>query len=452
MAARTLPGSKRLIRDYEWKGRVGESPQTLAEVFEFEKALDLKIERALSLRLAATGGGQRESRISRADRAVAKSAHQIGEAFAFFRAGNPGDRRRDVRAVSGRSRAGDWRIKLKKIRRMKPHVLSEEEERLLALGECGARRLRRGLLAADRCRHEIRRAPRRERARSGRSRKVPSLLSGEARSRVAETRVSPVLRRSFRITSSRSRRPWPTRSRPMSFARAREIIRRRSRRRSFSDDVPVAVYDGLIAAVRENLAPLFRYYDLRRRVLSSTSSIITTPMCRSSPRSRPHVTFDEAIENVLAALRRWARYVEALGEGLRGRWCDRYENKGKRSGAFSSGSYGAPPYILMNYKERCFLGRLHARARGRAFHAHLVRAAAQALSGLRLSDFPGRGGLHLQRRTADPSSCSRRRPTRRCAPTSSTGRSMTFAARSSGKRCSPSLRRSSMRSRKAANR
>ena len=49
-----------------------------------------------------------------------------------------------------------------------------------------------------------------------------------------------------------------------------------------------------------------------------------------------------------------AAYVDSLGEGFRGRWCDRYENKNKRSGAFSSGSYGAPPYILMNYKEDVF--------------------------------------------------------------------------------------------------
>ena len=48
-------------------------------------------------------------------------------------------------------------------------------------------------------------------------------------------------------------------------------------------------------------------------------------------------------------------YVDVLAEGLRaGRWCDRYETKGKRSGAFSSGSYEAPPYILMNYKEDVF--------------------------------------------------------------------------------------------------
>jgi oligoendopeptidase F len=47
-------------------------------------------------------------------------------------------------------------------------------------------------------------------------------------------------------------------------------------------------------------------------------------------------------------------YVDVLADGLRGRWCDRYETKAKRSGAFSSGSYGAPPYILMNYKEDVF--------------------------------------------------------------------------------------------------
>jgi oligoendopeptidase F len=44
-----------------------------------------------------------------------------------------------------------------------------------------------------------------------------------------------------------------------------------------------------------------------------------------------------------------------LGHGLRdGRWCDRYENKGKRSGAFSSGTYSSPPYIMMNYKSDVF--------------------------------------------------------------------------------------------------
>ena len=68
-----------------------------------------------------------------------------------------------------------------------------------------------------------------------------------------------------------------------------------------------------------------------------------------------HISFDEAVDKVLAALQPLGKeYVDVLRKGLRGRWCDRYETKGKRSGAFSSGSYGAPPYILMNYKEDVF--------------------------------------------------------------------------------------------------
>jgi oligoendopeptidase F len=62
------------------------------------------------------------------------------------------------------------------------------------------------------------------------------------------------------------------------------------------------------------------------------------------------------MEMVLDALAPLGKeYVQVLAEGLRSRrWCDRYENKGKRSGAFSSGSYDGPPYILMNYKQDVF--------------------------------------------------------------------------------------------------
>ena len=59
---------------------------------------------------------------------------------------------------------------------------------------------------------------------------------------------------------------------------------------------------------------------------------------------------------VLAALAPLGKeYIDVLTEGLHSkRWCDRYESRGKRSGAFSSASYGAPPYILMNFKEDVF--------------------------------------------------------------------------------------------------
>jgi oligoendopeptidase F len=73
------------------------------------------------------------------------------------------------------------------------------------------------------------------------------------------------------------------------------------------------------------------------------------------PEIESHVSFDEATDTIFAAFDPLGpEYTAALSEGLRGRWCDRYETKGKRSGAFSSGSFGAPPYILMNYKSDVF--------------------------------------------------------------------------------------------------
>jgi len=121
------------------------------------------------------------------------------------------------------------------------------------------------------------------------------------------------------------------------------------------DDIPAAVYDGLIAAVRNNLAPLFRYYELRRRVLGLDELHHYDTYVPLVSEIESHVPFDEAAETILAAFEPLgAEYTTALREGLRGRWCDRYETNGKRSGAFSSGSFGAPPYILMNYKTDVF--------------------------------------------------------------------------------------------------
>jgi oligoendopeptidase F len=107
--------------------------------------------------------------------------------------------------------------------------------------------------------------------------------------------------------------------------------------------------------VRNNLSPLFRYYELRRRALGLDELHQYDTYVPLVAEIESRVSFDEATETILAAFAPLgAEYTAALSEGLHGRWCDRYETKGKRSGAFSSGSFGAPPYILMNYKEDVF--------------------------------------------------------------------------------------------------
>ena len=119
----------------------------------------------------------------------------------------------------------------------------------------------------------------------------------------------------------------------------------------FADDVPESVYDTLIDQVHAAFPALHRYYALRSKVLTiDTLRLydIKVPLVGSVKLQH---SYDEAVDLLANALQPLGKaYVDRLTEGLRGGWVDKYENKGKRSGAFSAGSYQGDPYILMNYK------------------------------------------------------------------------------------------------------
>ena len=119
----------------------------------------------------------------------------------------------------------------------------------------------------------------------------------------------------------------------------------------FPDRVPATVYDNLIDTVHRHLPAVYHYYDLRRRKMRLREiHHYDTYVPILAERQTRH-TWDQAVAAVLAALEPLGGdYCGALERGLRGRWCDRYENRGKQSGAFSSGSYDGDPYILMNYQ------------------------------------------------------------------------------------------------------
>ena len=121
----------------------------------------------------------------------------------------------------------------------------------------------------------------------------------------------------------------------------------------FSENIPVEVYDNLIESVHQNLDPLYKYFDLRKRLLDLDKLHIydcNVPLVKDM---KWHMPFDQAVEEIKSALNPLGKeYVEQLGCGLSvDRWTDRYENKGKRSGAYSSGCYDSNPFILMNYRE-----------------------------------------------------------------------------------------------------
>ncbi|MDR2602373.1 MAG: oligoendopeptidase F [Spirochaetaceae bacterium] len=119
----------------------------------------------------------------------------------------------------------------------------------------------------------------------------------------------------------------------------------------FPDNVKLEVYDNLIASVNANLAPLHRYYNLRRRSLGLNKLAHWDVYVPITQTAEKNTCWEEAVTLVSDALAPLGEeYTGVLRAGLMGRWADRYENKGKRSGAFSAGSFSAEPYILMNYK------------------------------------------------------------------------------------------------------
>lgn len=120
----------------------------------------------------------------------------------------------------------------------------------------------------------------------------------------------------------------------------------------FADNVPLAVYDQLIAAVRAQLPTVHRYYEVRRRILGLEAIHQSDCYVPLVPELERKHTWDQAVDVIVTALEPLGdEYCTRLERGLRGRWCDRYPNARKQSGAFSSGTYDSDPYILMNFQE-----------------------------------------------------------------------------------------------------
>ena len=118
-----------------------------------------------------------------------------------------------------------------------------------------------------------------------------------------------------------------------------------------ANEVPCEVYTQLIATVRENLGALHKYTGLRKRVLGLGELRFYDLYVPMVAGMEMRFTYEEACELILKALEPMGpEYLAVVREGLSQRWVDVYETPGKRSGAYSAGSYGTHPVILMNFQ------------------------------------------------------------------------------------------------------
>lgn len=118
------------------------------------------------------------------------------------------------------------------------------------------------------------------------------------------------------------------------------------------NNIPEKVYDQLVGTVNEHLHLLHRYVALRKKVLGVEKLHmydLYTPLVKDV---KMEISYEEAKDIILKGLAPLGEdYSNVLNEGFENRWVDVHENKGKRSGAYSSGAYGTNPYILMNWQD-----------------------------------------------------------------------------------------------------
>ena len=119
----------------------------------------------------------------------------------------------------------------------------------------------------------------------------------------------------------------------------------------FADNIDVNVYNNLITTVSKNMDKIFKYYNLKKKVLNIDDFHIYDIYLDMIPSFEKNYSFQEAKELVLKSLSILGEdYTKNLNKAFDERWIDIYNNKGKRGGAYSSGFYDTNPFVLLNYE------------------------------------------------------------------------------------------------------
>ncbi|MFD1174321.1 oligoendopeptidase F [Oceanobacillus picturae] len=141
-----------------------------------------------------------------------------------------------------------------------------------------------------------------------------------------------------------------------------------------NNNIPEQVYDNLVEAVNEKLPLLHRYAALRKKVMKLDELHmydLFTPLVQDVDMEIPYEKAQKVVLEGLEPL--GEEYLNIVKEGYENRWIDVEENKGKRSGAYSSGAYGTNPYILLNWQDNVNNMFTLAHELGHSVHSYYTR-------------------------------------------------------------------------------
>jgi oligoendopeptidase F len=332
------------------RGKLGTSPKALAACLAFESDFDRAGERILNYAFLKSAEDTANSEYQRMLGRCRNAASRAGQEASFIHPEILAIPPSKIKTFLAAKELATYRLLLERMLRDRPHTLSDREEKLLAMqsemaGAAGLifRQLNNADLKFGFVENE-------------RGEQIE--LSHASFSALLHSPNRGVRQRAFKQYYQQFAAHENTLAAALQGSIQRDVFYARARNFSgaldaalFPDKMPAAVYDNLIASVRRHLPALYRYYELRRRKmkLRDLHHYDTYVPVLSDLETRH--TWRQACETVIEALAPLGdEYCRVLKAGLVGRWCDRYENKGKQSGAFSSGSYDGDPYILMNYQ------------------------------------------------------------------------------------------------------
>ncbi len=341
---------KRIAGYAKFQNRLGDDAETLAACLKFDEDFDRAGERLGTYAHLKTTEDTANSDYQRMFGRYMNVASRAAEAASYIRPEILGISAARIKQFLASDVLSPFRLLLERLLRYKPHTLGKKEEKLLAMQTEMAQAvgqvfrqlndadLKFGVVSDDQGRRiELTHAT------------FSAMLHAPKRS---------VRKAAFQQYYRGYADHQNTLAATLSGSVQRDVYYARARNHAsaleaalFPDRVPVSVYDNLIESVHRNLPAVHRYYDVRRRKMRLRDIHHYDTYVPILADLQTRHTWNQAVAVTMAALEPLGSdYCGVLERGLLGRWCDRYENRGKQSGAFSSGSYDADPYILMNYQ------------------------------------------------------------------------------------------------------
>lgn len=357
-----------------YKGRLGESAETLYEAFQTQENISMRLGKLCTYAHMRYDQDTTNSFYQELNDRAQGLAAQVGQAAAFM---TPELISIPEETIAKFLQEHDglkvYEHALDEINQQRPHVLSEQEEALLAQAS------------------EVLRAPSQTfGSLNNADLKFPTIKDEDGKEvevthgryiRFLESTDRRVRKDAFHAVYSTYGKFKNTFASTLSSQVKKDIFIAKVRKYQSArhaalsrNYIPETVYEQLVETINEHLPLLHRYVKLRKKVLGLDELHmydLYTPLIKDV---KMEVTYEEAQQIVLKALAPLGEeYVNTIKEGYEKRWIDVEENVGKRSGAYSSGAYGTMPYILLNWQDNVNNLFTLAHELGHSMHSYYTR-------------------------------------------------------------------------------